>query len=368
MVFIVRLLLKLALCAAYVAAFRDCKVLEGVTREVKGKGGEDVLSSAENRDETSGPEALYFLDGLCFKTTAAKYFQVNVCPFHNVTQRRLSGSRETVSGIWGSWDTVPYASGASGKIAEGNEGAVVAGRGGAERAVEANTARELVVHQKMLFVGGDKCTGGEKRSATIELACIPASQYDEPITGQQYFPHADTPDVQDIHISCSAEGFSPASCGITCILSLPFPCEAVVGQLDLSQGARGVARVGVEGVGGAEEVPVGRAHVGAGLADSSAGATATLTTGAAGDSSDRRMSAGMAAGDTDAAARSRLRGASSAMVPDVGASTAAAATATATATATSTVAATQNQDERLERIEHMLSSMKAKLDSLYAAR
>jgi len=357
---IVRLVLAMALCAAYAAAFRDCKVLEGVTREVKGKSGEDALSSAEHRDETSGPEALYFLDGLCFKTTAAKYFQVNVCPFHNVTQRRLSGSRETVSGIWGNWDTVPYASGASSEITEGNEGAVAAGGG----VVDANTVGGPVVHQKMLFVGGDKCTGGEKRSATVELACIPASQYEEPITGQQYFPHADTPDVQDIHISCTAEGFSPASCGITCILSLPFPCEAVVGQLDLSQGARDGARVGVDGVGGAEEVPVGRSPAGTGhphsaaaaaAAAATATATATATTVAAAGGG---MSAGMAAGDTDAAARSRLRGAGSAAAPDGGGVTATAATAA------STVAATQNQEARLERIEDMLSSMKAKLDSL----
>ena len=58
---------------ATVGAYRDCKVAEGVNREDKANGVDsDSLSSFELRDETMGPESLYFLDGLCFKTNAAK--------------------------------------------------------------------------------------------------------------------------------------------------------------------------------------------------------------------------------------------------------------------------------------------------------
>ena len=33
-----------------------------------------------------------------------KYFEIEVCPFHNITQRRLSGTKVTLQGIWGNWN------------------------------------------------------------------------------------------------------------------------------------------------------------------------------------------------------------------------------------------------------------------------
>ena len=45
----------------------------------------------------AGPESLFFLDGLCFQSAFEKY-EYSVCPFQNVTQRRLTNARSVLLG------------------------------------------------------------------------------------------------------------------------------------------------------------------------------------------------------------------------------------------------------------------------------
>ncbi len=80
------------------------------TKNIKIVDGVDKLSGKdENELETqepepiNGPESLYFLNGLCFAKSIDR-FEYNVCPFQNITQRRITGQYATILGVWGSWE------------------------------------------------------------------------------------------------------------------------------------------------------------------------------------------------------------------------------------------------------------------------
>ncbi len=80
-----------------------------VTKNVKIVEGIDKLSSLDDgglesveADAVSGPESLYFLNGLCFMKSIDR-FEYNVCPFQNVTQRIVTGNYPTILGVWGNW-------------------------------------------------------------------------------------------------------------------------------------------------------------------------------------------------------------------------------------------------------------------------
>lgn len=215
------------LIACISSAYQDIKVVDGVNRASKVEDDEK-LNSIVMRDEVEGPEALLFLDGLCFETIAAKYFQVTICPFHNVTQRRLSGSKEIVTGIWGSWESTAFHANVEGAVGSTLHTSMF---------IDGTTqpADDLETFKAMKYEGGDKCAGGEQRAAVVNLACMPAEQFGVSLTGSVYkVPHDDAAraaaalPLGDVHTECSAEGFSPAACAVQCTLHLPLPCEALV--------------------------------------------------------------------------------------------------------------------------------------------
>jgi hypothetical protein len=81
------------------------KVIEGVdVAGVVGSGMNDAgIDPTQAHPETMhGPEALFPLSGLCFCESADR-MEYCVCPFRNVTMRRVTGGRATVLGVFGSW-------------------------------------------------------------------------------------------------------------------------------------------------------------------------------------------------------------------------------------------------------------------------
>lgn len=54
-------------------------------------------------DPFTGPSSLYFLTNRCFMTSAERW-EFFVCPFHNVTQRRVLGAKLNLLGVWGQWN------------------------------------------------------------------------------------------------------------------------------------------------------------------------------------------------------------------------------------------------------------------------
>jgi hypothetical protein len=72
----------------------EVKLIDGVEKKGDRSGG--GLPYSEPSDFT-GPMSLTFLNGLCFNSTIDRYEFV-VCPFQNVTQRRLIGSQLTLLG------------------------------------------------------------------------------------------------------------------------------------------------------------------------------------------------------------------------------------------------------------------------------
>jgi hypothetical protein len=77
---------------------KNIKIVEGIDK-ISAK--EDSLDSVVP-DPISGPESLHFLNGVCFNKLVDR-FEYNVCPFQNITQRRITGNYPTILGVWGSW-------------------------------------------------------------------------------------------------------------------------------------------------------------------------------------------------------------------------------------------------------------------------
>lgn len=116
------------------ASWKTVKISEGVDK----KPSSDEVAQSQNKNIISvipdymwGPESLFFLNGLCFNKTehAYEYF---LCPFQNITQRRLSGNFQShLIGIWGYWSSLKW----------------------------------------MHYIDGQDCGNGIDRSAVVELVC-----------------------------------------------------------------------------------------------------------------------------------------------------------------------------------------------------
>mmetsp|Transcript_8590 Transcript_8590/g.12825 ORF Transcript_8590/g.12825 Transcript_8590/m.12825 type:complete len:198 (-) Transcript_8590:519-1112(-) len=125
----------------------EVKLVDGTDRKGD-RGSSDSLSYSEPKYMV-GPEALMFLNGLCFKEVLDRY-EYSVCPFQNITQRRLIGTRSTLLGVWGEWQ-FPIA----------NETSASKDMGGPE---------DAVVHDTMIYPNGQSC-GRKDRSTVLHLSC-----------------------------------------------------------------------------------------------------------------------------------------------------------------------------------------------------
>jgi hypothetical protein len=61
----------------------------------------DLLPTA-SPDPITGPASLHFLAAQCF-TADFERWEYIVCPFHNITQRRVLGHKTNLVGVWGHW-------------------------------------------------------------------------------------------------------------------------------------------------------------------------------------------------------------------------------------------------------------------------
>lgn len=61
------------------------------------RGNTDGLAYVDPLSIPSGPRALLLLNGMCFGAHVDRY-EYTVCPFQNVTQRRIVGTRSTLLG------------------------------------------------------------------------------------------------------------------------------------------------------------------------------------------------------------------------------------------------------------------------------
>mmetsp|Transcript_11167 Transcript_11167/g.11595 ORF Transcript_11167/g.11595 Transcript_11167/m.11595 type:complete len:278 (+) Transcript_11167:60-893(+) len=95
----------------------EVKVVDGIDK--KGERGSSSGLSYSEPEQISGPEALFSLNGHCFLASVDRY-EYSVCPFQNITQRRVIGPSATLLGVWGQWslnetyqvyDTMIYSNG-----------------------------------------------------------------------------------------------------------------------------------------------------------------------------------------------------------------------------------------------------------------
>lgn len=98
--FLACLLLCLPFCinAGYV------KIAEGVDRpQAMGMSPDAAPLDYVPPARYYGPQSLYFLSKSCFKESIDR-FEYDICPFQNITQKRINGHKTHLLGVWGYWD------------------------------------------------------------------------------------------------------------------------------------------------------------------------------------------------------------------------------------------------------------------------
>lgn len=93
------------------------------------------LEHKEPEGMMHGPEALFFLNGMCLEASVDRYLY-RVCPFQNVTMRRITASRATLIGYWMEWSED---------------------------------------HRVQHFSMGQSC-GGKTRTASVRMQCVSADE------------------------------------------------------------------------------------------------------------------------------------------------------------------------------------------------
>lgn len=174
------LLLAVVLTAVSWAKKLEVKWAEGTNRQPdRGLSEKNYyLEHKEPEGLMHGPEALFYLNGMCFETSVDRYLY-RVCPFQNVTMRRITASRATLIGHWMEWSD------------------------------------DFRTQQ---FSMGQSC-GGKTRTAAVLMQCL--SPHDVRTNAVKSFPTLPTDAVKE-------EG----SCHHSFILELPLACrlleEAIV--------------------------------------------------------------------------------------------------------------------------------------------
>lgn len=83
-------------CAVTLSEIHEVKIVDGADKKPD-RGNSDGLAYVDPYSISTGPQALLILNGHCFNAHAERY-EYSVCPFQNVTQRRIVGTRATLLG------------------------------------------------------------------------------------------------------------------------------------------------------------------------------------------------------------------------------------------------------------------------------
>eukprot|EP01039_Chlorochromonas_danica_P001385 gene1385-1506_t len=79
------------------------KISEGVDKpQVMGQSPDSVPLVFTPPAAFTGPQSLYFLSSACVRESFDRW-EYEVCPFRNITQRRINGNKNYLLGVWGHW-------------------------------------------------------------------------------------------------------------------------------------------------------------------------------------------------------------------------------------------------------------------------
>ena len=97
-----------------------------------------------------GPPALMVLNQICINGNFDR-FEYTVCPFHNITQKRVTSSQESLIGVFSRWS--PYEVTDEMKISMNLEQAFA-------QNMRKGTDKPFVLYTEMNFIDGDVCGHG----------------------------------------------------------------------------------------------------------------------------------------------------------------------------------------------------------------
>lgn len=145
------------------------KILEGIDKlwdtQINSGSGSGVYDVNEHLlvpyvapSRFTGPESLQVLSNKCFMQSFDRW-EYQICPFHNITQKRSMGSRATLLGVWGHWNKEFV------NVTRLDEN-------------DQETTRSVRVFNSMEYIEGTACDDqnqkdGPRTSATLQLLCGP---------------------------------------------------------------------------------------------------------------------------------------------------------------------------------------------------
>lgn len=173
-IFITITLLPKSDCELTSEPFVAIRIVEGIDKKSDLATADDYVQPGY----PSGPKSLYFLNGMCFDKSVDR-FEYSICPFQNVTQKRIGSVRPLLLGVWGHWDMSSSSS-------------------------QFSSTRNF---STMKYSDGQPCALKEK-SATVTLQCLEESDYFD----QRDFEITDVDDTTH-------------SCDYFFTLHIPFPCS-----------------------------------------------------------------------------------------------------------------------------------------------
>lgn len=96
----------LCLCFLFVLSIEASgyvKISEGVDKpQAMGQSPDSVPLTFAPPAAFTGPQSLYFLRSACLRESFDRW-EYEVCPFRNITQRRINGNKYYLLGVWGHW-------------------------------------------------------------------------------------------------------------------------------------------------------------------------------------------------------------------------------------------------------------------------
>ena len=186
--------------------FTSAKILDDKTFDYSSRSSfkEDIHAkfSEVQPFQFYGPPTLGFLDGMCIKHEVGR-FEYTICPFQNITNKRVSSHRISLLGRWDGWS--PFGS---------------------------DDPTLFYNYSLMQYGRGDAC-GGDTKTATLVLGC-----------GELY----SKVEVVDVD-----ENIGP--CDYSIVLGLPIHCSLLLGNhpsaylgkdINTGRGQRGKSNIDTE--------------------------------------------------------------------------------------------------------------------------
>lgn len=130
-----------------------------------------------------GPQYLSILNTQCYFVSVDR-FEYSLCPFQNVTQRRVTGGKPTLLGVWGTW-TEPEVNSETALSTPGAiDTTVISPDSSSANTQSRNNNEDINMNPTMTFTRGQSC-GQTTRTVNVEVIADSEDFYIDPTSVEE---------------------------------------------------------------------------------------------------------------------------------------------------------------------------------------